>query len=226
MSVKDVIKNSVYESLGGGTGLSFHNILLILVISCFIGLYIYIVYKNTSKAAFYSKDLNITLAGMTVIVSAILLAMQSNLIVSLGMVGALSIVRFRNAIKNPLDLLYLFWAISAGIICGVGLYLLAITLCAIMTILLLVLEMLPTSKASSLLVIRTNQSNIDWDAVRTVIKQNSKYFKEKSRSIKNKETEVIIELRTKSEDILLKELESFDAITSLNFLSHDGEYRI
>lgn len=226
MSVKDVIKNSVYESLGGGTGLSFQSIILILFISCLIGLYIYIIYKSTSKAAFYSRDLNITLAGMTIIVSAILLAMQSNLIVSLGMVGALSIVRFRNAIKNPLDLLYLFWAISAGIICGVGLYLLAVLLCIIMTVLLLFLEMLPNSKTSSLLVIRAVQGNTDWESVKNIIKQNSKYFKEKSRSIKNKETEVIIELRTNSEDALLKALEPFDSIISINFLSHDGEYRI
>ena len=226
MSVKDVIKNSVYESLGGGTGLSFQSILLILFISCLIGLYIYIIYKTTSKAAFYSRDLNITLAGMTIIVSAILLAMQSNLIVSLGMVGALSIVRFRNAIKNPLDLLYLFWAISAGIICGVGLYLLAILLCAIMTVLLLFLEMLPNSKASSLLVIRGVQGNVNWESVKAVVKKNSKYSKEKSCSMKNKETDVIIELRTTSQDELLKELETFDGITSLNFLSHDGEYRI
>ena len=226
MSIKDVIKNSVYESLGGAIGLSLPNILLILFISCIIGIYIYIIYKTTSKAAFYSKDLNITLAGMTIIVSAILLAMQSNLIVSLGMVGALSIVRFRNAIKNPLDLLYLFWAISAGIICGVGLYLLAVLLCAIMTILLLFLEMLPNSKASSLLVIRGVQGNIDWKSINTIIKKNSKYFKEKSRSIKNKETEVIIELRTVSEEELLDELAAFSGITSLSFLSHDGEYRI
>lgn len=226
MSIKDVIKNSVYESLGGAIGLSLPNILLILFISCIIGIYIYIIYKTTSKAAFYSRDFNITLAGMTIIVSAILLAMQSNLIVSLGMVGALSIVRFRNAIKNPLDLLYLFWAISAGIICGVGLYLLAVLLCAIMTILLLFLEMLPNSKASSLLVIRGVQGNIDWKSINTIIKKNSKYFKEKSRSIKNKETEVIIELRTASEEELLDELAAFSGITSLSFLSHDGEYRI
>lgn len=163
---------------------------------------------------------------MTIIVSAILLAMQSNLIVSLGMVGALSIVRFRNAIKNPLDLLYLFWAISAGIICGVGLYLLAILLCVIMTVLLLFLEMLPNSKASSLLIIRGTHGSIDWESVQNIIKKYSKYSKEKSRSIKNKETEIIIELRTSSEDDILRELEAFDYITSLNFLSHDGEFRI
>lgn len=154
MSVKDVIRNSVYESLGGGTNLSARGILFILMIACLIGLYIYFVYKMTSKAAFYSKDLNITIAGLPVIVAAIMIAMQSNLIVSLGMVGALSIVRFRNAVKNPLDLLYLFWTISVGIISGVGLSVLAIGLCIVMTTLLLVLEMLPNSKANSLLVLR------------------------------------------------------------------------
>ncbi len=105
MSVKDVIKNSVYESLGGGTTMSAKTVILILLIACLMGVYIFLVYKLSSKTAFYSKDLNLTIAGMPVIVAAIMIAMQSNLLVSLGMVGALSIVRFRNALKNPLDLL-------------------------------------------------------------------------------------------------------------------------
>jgi len=118
MSFKDVIKNSVYESLGGGTNLSARSILLLIAIAALVGLYIFAVYKLSSKSAFYSKDLNVTMAGMPIIVAAIMIAMQSNLLVSLGMVGALSIVRFRNAVKNPIDLLYLFWSISAGIIVG------------------------------------------------------------------------------------------------------------
>ena len=115
------MKNTLYENLGGGTGLSFADIALILLIACFIGLYIFMIYRLTSKTAFYSKDLNVTLVGMVIVVAAIMIAMQSNLIVSLGMIGALSIVRFRNAVKNPRDLLFLFWAVSAGIIYGVGL---------------------------------------------------------------------------------------------------------
>ena len=140
MSVKDVIKNSVYESLGGGTTMSAKTVILILLIACLMGVYIFLVYKLSSKTAFYSKDLNLTIAGMPVIVAAIMIAMQSNLLVSLGMVGALSIVRFRNALKNPLDLLYLFWAISAGIITGVGLYVLALVLSFIMTLLLFLID--------------------------------------------------------------------------------------
>lgn len=226
MSIKDIIKTSVYESLGGGTSLSMPNIILILFVSCLIGLYIYAIYKTTSKAAFYSKDLNITLAGMTVIVSAILVAMQSSLIVSLGMVGALSIVRFRNAVKNPLDLLYLFWSISAGIICGVGLYTLSILLCIIMTILLIALGLVPSSKAASILVIRGPSSEVDWNEINNSVKIHCKYYKEKSCSIKNNETELIIELSTSEKEILLSDLSKITQLHQINFLSHDGEYRI
>ncbi len=226
MSVKDVIKSSVYESLGGGTGLSFYNIVLILLLSCLMGIYIFTIYKTTSKSAFYSRDLNITLAGLTVIVAAIMIAMQSNLIVSLGMVGALSIVRFRNAVKNPLDLLYLFWSVSVGIICGVGLYLLAIMFCIIMTVLLIILEKVPNSKASALMVLRSSSPEIDWEKVRNIMGKHSKYWKEKSRSIKNGETEVIMEVKTSNEEIILKELTELKCFHQMNFLSHDGESRI
>ena len=170
MSIKDVIKNSVYESLGGGTNLSVKSILLLMVVAILVGLYIYAVYRMSSKSAFYSKDLNVTMAGMPIIVAAIMIAMQSNLLVSLGMVGALSIVRFRNAVKNPLDLLYLFWSISAGIIVGVGLYTLSFVLCIVMTILLLALDLVPNAKAPDLLVLRALATEIDYVEVEGILK--------------------------------------------------------
>lgn len=226
MSVKDVIKNSVYESLGGGTGLSFYNIAFIMFAACLIGIYVFTIYKTSSKAAFYSRDLNVTLAGLAVVVAAIMIAMQSNLLVSLGMVGALSIVRFRNAVKNPLDLLYLFWSISAGIICGVGLYLLAVIFCIVMTVLLMLLEKVPNAKAPALLVLKSSSKEVDWENVRNIIGKHSKYWKEKSRCIKNGDTEVIIELKTSEEETILKELAELNCFRQLNFLSHDGEFRV
>lgn len=226
MSVKDVIKTSVYNSLGGGTNLSVRNIFLILGMACLIGIYIFAVYKLTSKSEFYSRDLNVTIAGMPVIVAAIMIAMQSNLIVSLGMVGALSIVRFRNAVKNPLDLLYLFWTISAGIICGVGLSVLAIALCIIMTIMLLILETIPNSKASALLVLRSSGKDVDWNNIDEIVNKYTKYRKEKSRSIKNHETEVIYEVKTTQEEVLVNTLQENQGLEQIHFLSHDGEYRI
>lgn len=226
MSVKDVIKNSVYESLGGGTTMSAQTVILILVIACLVGVYIFFVYKLSSKTAFYSKDLNITMAGMPVIVAAIMIAMQSNLLVSLGMVGALSIVRFRNALKNPLDLLYLFWAISAGIIVGVGLYVLALVLSFIMTVLLFLIDKIPGAKAPDLLMLRGIHEKINYASLYDAIGGHCKYYKEKARSTKNSETELIIEIRTKEKDLLLQELNDTGFFTQINCISHDGEFRI
>ncbi|MBP3476301.1 MAG: DUF4956 domain-containing protein [Lachnospiraceae bacterium] len=226
MSVKDVIKSSVYESLGGGTNLSVANILLILAVACLLGLYIFAVYKLSSKSAFYSKDLNVTMAGMPLIIAAIMIAMQSNLLVSLGMVGALSIVRFRNAVKNPVDLLYLFWSISTGIIVGVGLYILALVLCIVMTILLIVLDMIPNAKAPDLLVLRGEADKMDYAGLETLMKEYCKYHKEKSRCIKNGETELIIEIRTSKKEELLQKLTAKEHMTQVNCISHDGECRV
>lgn len=226
MSVKDVIKNSVYESLGGGAGLSAANIVLIIVVACLIGVYIFAVYKLTSKSAFYSKDLNVTMAGMPLIVAAIMIAMQSNLLVSLGMVGALSIVRFRNAVKNPLDLLYLFWSISAGIIVGVGLYVLAFVLCVVMTVLLLVLDTVPNAKAPDLLILRGVAEGMDYKKLEDLLKAYCKYHKEKSRTIKNGEVELIIEIRPSGKEELLQKLNDAKKFTQINCISHDGESRV
>ncbi len=226
MSVKDVIKRSVYESLGGGTNLSALNVVLIIGIACLVGLYIFYVYKLTTKSAFYSKDLNVTMAGLPLIIAAIMIAMQSNLLVSLGMVGALSIVRFRNAVKNPLDLLYLFWSVSAGIIVGVGLYVLAFILCIVMTILLLILDIIPNAKAPDLLVLRGAADGMDYGAVEKILKECCKYHKEKSRTIKNHEAELIIEVRASDREELLRRLGAMDKLTQVNCIAHDGECRI
>lgn len=226
MSVKDVIKSSVYESLGGGTNLSVASIMLILVAACLLGLYIFAVYKLSSKSAFYSKDLNVTMAGMPLIIAAIMIAMQSNLLVSLGMVGALSIVRFRNAVKNPIDLLYLFWSISAGIIVGVGLYILALVLCIVMTILLIVLDMIPNAKAPDILVLRGGTDKIDYAGLETLMKEYCKYHKEKSRCIKNGEAELIIEIKSLKKEALLQKLTEDKHFTQVNCISHDGECRV
>ena len=225
MSVIDEIKTTIYEQFVGGSVLGTGKILLLLAASVLVGLYIFAVYKNQAKSAFYSKDLNITIAGLPVIVCGILIAMQNNLVISLGMVGALSIVRFRNAVKNPLDLLYFFWAISAGIMCGVGLAALALVLCLVMTALVVLLHFVPGAKCSSIVVLRSSGS-ADWGAVRELLKKYGKNVKEKSRSYQAGQTEIIYELFTREEDKLIGELEKTEGIEQIHFLAHDGEYRI
>lgn len=225
MSFKDMIKNSVLENFAGNANLSLINICFVLLIACIVGIYIYFVYKNFSKSAFYSKDLNITLAGMTIIVAAIMVAMQSNLMVSLGMVGALSIVRFRTAVKNPLDLLYLFWAISAGIICGVQLYLLVAVFSLGITLLIFILEKLPITKAPELLIVRTDL-DVDMKEIFALISNHSKYTKENSVMIRNKERESIYEVSTKDGDELVNILANKNGVKSVNLLCHSGELRV
>ena len=225
MSTQDVIKKTVYDMFAGGSDMEPGRIIFLLAASGLIGLYIFAVYKNQSKTAFYSKDLNITIAGLPIIVCGILVAMQGSLVVSLGMVGALSIVRFRNAVKSPLDLLYFFWSISIGIMCGVGLVVLALFVSVIMTALVVVLHLVPNAKSASVVVLRTGKET-DWEAVRELLKKHGKNVKEKSRSRQGGQTEIIFELITREEDALIGELEKLETIEQIHFLSHDGEYRI
>lgn len=224
MSIKDVIKSSVYEKFAGGTGLSIYETLLILALACVIGVYIFFVYKMFTHSEFYSKEFNISLVGMSIVVAAIMIAMQSNLLVSLGMVGALSIVRFRTAVKSPLDLLYLFWSISAGIICGVGLYVLALVLCFIMTLAIWLLGRVKISKAPGLLVIKMDEE-ADADAVFGKIKEGCKYNKLKSSSIKRGQREVIYEISSADVNALVKAIDSVEGVSSTSYVEHDGEFR-
>lgn len=226
MTFKDIIKSSVYQGLTGGGSLTTGMVFGILLASALVGIYIFMVYKLSAKAAFYSKDINVVMAGLPIIVAAIMIAMQSNLIVSLGMVGALSIVRFRNAIKNPLDLLYLFWSVSAGIICGIGLYLLAVMLCVVMTVVIVGLYAVPNMKSSSVLVIRMTEEGSDFDNIEHILKKYTSSVKEKARCCSQNETEVIYELWPNKKEQILSELKEQKGIVQIHFLSHDGEYRI
>lgn len=225
MSIKDIIKNSVYEQLGMGVGLRFREIAFIILISCLIGMYIYYVYKNCSKSQFYSKDINITIAGLPVIVAAIMIAMQSNLLVSLGMVGALSIVRFRTAIKNPVDLLFLFWAISCGIISGVNLHIISIILCIIMTLLILLFNLLPAKKRNALLVIRTCKDARPGD-IKSTIANHVKSISEKSIIIQNNEIELYYVIRVNDTNDLVSLLGNNKDIISVSIMTEDSEVRI
>ena len=128
MSIQDVIKNSVLEAFAYGGNLTVDavlEIMLSLVISFVVGLVIYRVYRIFFGGVVFSRSFAATLVGMCVLTCMVTLAISTNIVISLGMVGALSIVRFRTAIKDPMDLLYLFWAITGGITIGAGMYLLA-----------------------------------------------------------------------------------------------------
>ena len=161
---------------------------------------------------------------MPVLTAAIVLALQSSIVISLGMVGALSIVRFRNAIKSPMDLLFLFWSISTGIICGAGLYVLAIVTCLIVTILSFLLDFIKMPQAPLLLVVNSSDKEIEKKFL-PVLNSFAKGYKIRSRNITSAGIDYVIELRTKNEMGLMEACSKLEGLDSISLLTHDGDIR-
>ena len=162
---------------------------------------------------------------MAVITAAIILTIQSNIVLSLGMVGALSIIRFRTAIKDPLDLVFLYWAISIGIICGAGLSVIAVILTLLMSLVVLGMQKYPLKKLSMILVVNSTNIDSDVDIIATVDKYSQGY-KVKSKNLTPSTLDMIIEIKVDSESRLVHEVLKIDGVTSASILSHDGEITV
>lgn len=221
MSFKDIFKKSFLEGYAGAD-IDLITIVVALGIACALAFYIFLVYRIITRKTFYSKNFNISLAVITVITSALILTMQSSVVLSLGMVGALSIVRFRTAIKDPMDLAFLFWSISVGIICGAGLAQVAVILSIAVTVGILILDRLPVAKAPMILVVNSVDTDIEENIVNEIT-AFTKHYTVKSRNITKETLDLVIELRTSEGDKLVKQLLKLDGITSASLLSHDGE---
>lgn len=223
MSFSDVIKKSVLEGFNTGD-LHTTTIVVTLGVAILLGLFVYFVYRVTAKTSFYNRDFNKSLATLPVITAGIMLAMQSNLVISLGMVGALSIVRFRNAVKSSADLTYLFWSISIGIVVGAGLFKLAVLLSLCISALIVGLDMLPAFHSPVLLVV-SGSAGMREAELMACVKEFCPKFKIRSRYVTQKGTEWILEVRIKDEAALVQRVAAVNGVLSLNLLSHDGEVR-
>ena len=221
MSFKDIFKKSFLEGYAGAD-ITSATVIIALAIACALALYIFLVYRVITRKTFYSKNFNISLAGITVITAALILTMQSSVVLSLGMVGALSIVRFRTAIKDPMDLMFLFWSISVGIICGAGLAQVAVILSVVITVGLLVLNQLPVAKAPMILVVNSTDISAQ-DEITGIVSEFSKHYTVKSSNMTKETLDLVIELRTADGDKLIKKLVELSSVTSASLLSHDGE---
>ena len=215
-----IFKRSFLEGYAN-VELSTSQILVVMFFSLLVGLYIYLVYRFLTKRTFYSKSFNISLVLMSVITASIILTVQSSVVISLGMVGALSIVRFRTAVKDPMDLVFLFWSISVGIICGAGLVEVAIILSLAATATIMVLDRLPVIKTPMIMIVNAS-SDADTN-IASEVKSNSSAFIEKSRVLTNGNLELVYELRTKDGAALSKAVSGVAGVTSVSLLSHDGE---
>jgi uncharacterized membrane protein YhiD involved in acid resistance len=221
MSFKDIFKKSFLEGYASAE-ITTPTIVVALGIACVLALYIFFVYRVVTRKTFYSKNFNITLAVITVITAALILTMQSSVVLSLGMVGALSIVRFRTAVKDPMDLAFLFWSISVGIICGAGLAQVAVILSVVITVGILVLYNMPVAKAPMILVV--NSSDLDAeDAITAEVKKYVKNVSVKSRNMTDVSLDLVMELRTAEGSALVRDVKKVAGVTAVSLLAHDGE---
>ena len=223
MSIKDAIKKSVLQEFTD-PAVSMGDIAAALGMAAVLALYIYLIYKLVTRSAFYSRDFNKSLAMLPVITAGILLAMQSSFVISLGSVGALSIVRFRNAVKDPMDLVFLFWSISIGIVCGAKLYALAILLSLVLTVLVFVLDLIPAAKSPMLLVMNGSDANVE-ASLQPILKQQAKAAHVKSRNLTTAGIDLIVELRPNDPPALVQACAALPGVQSVSLLDHDGQIR-
>ena len=220
MSFTDAIKNSVLEGFTY-SDMSTTKIVVTLITSYLIAMYIHAVYKFVTKNAFYYKNYGISMTVMSVVTAGIVMAMQSSLVISLGMVGALSILRFRTAIKDPLDLLFLFWSIAVGIICGAGLYELAIATSVVATLGILLFQFLPIKKCSYLLVINA----VSKDAYEPIVQKLNLHvtcYVIKAKNLSKDGLELIVEVRLKDRDeTVVEEILSIADVEQVHLLEND-----
>ena len=163
-----------------------------------------------------------SLVGVALVTAAIIITIQSSFVVSLGMVGALSIVRFRTAIKDPLDLMFLFWSISTGIICGAGYAEYEVVLAIILTIVVVAIDRLPIAKAPMILIVEANSIDIE-DSILKTVGQYSRHYTVKARNASVSELNLTVEIATKDATGLVKTLTAVDGVSNVSVLAHDGE---
>lgn len=218
MGIDNIIKNSFLNNFTETISLS--TVIITGQMSLVFAAVVYIIYLLTCDKTIYSKKFNVAMSLMTIITSALVMAMQANIVISLGMVGALSIVRFRTAIKEPKDLLFLFWSISNGIIIGAGLYSIACVLAVVLSIALVVFELIPSRRKSMLLVVNL-ESIDDEPTVLKELKNHKVRFKVKSRNVFRDKADIMYEISTRKDRQLISDLSRFNNIISLNLIKQD-----
>lgn len=220
MSFSDIFKKNFLENFTGNV--SIQMVIVTLLVALFFAFIVFYVYKFTSKSTIYSRNFNITMSLISIVTAGVVLSMQANIVVSLGMVGALSIVRFRTAVKEPRDLLFLFWSISNGIIIGAGVYSLVFIMTIILSLGLIIFDLLPANKIPYLLIANVDK-NSTYDKIVNMLNDNNIKYKLKSKNCSNDNIDVVFELYCKDADHLFDCLNKIKEIKSFNLLSQDGE---
>lgn len=221
MTFNDIFKSSFLENI---TSVSILDMLLALALSFGIGLFIFLVYKKTYQGVMYSSSFGVTLVALTMITTLVILAVTSNVVLSLGMVGALSIVRFRTAIKEPLDIAFLFWAIAAGIVLAAGLIPLAVIGSVIIGVILLVFVN-KKSHVNPYIVVLACENHESEVRATEFLKKNVNRCVVKSKTARKNSIELNLEIRLKDDNTdFINALSETEGVTSAVLVSYNGDY--
>lgn len=221
MNFSDVFKSSFLNSV---TEFSILDTMLGLVVALVIGLFIFVVYKKTLTGVMYSNGFACTLIGLSLVTTLVIMAVTSNVVLSLGMVGALSIVRFRTAIKEPMEIVFLFWALAVGIVVGAGMIPLAIIGSAIIGVILILFANRKIRNNPYILILNCQDEKAE-EAVLGELDLSVEHYIVKSKTIRGTGMEMTYELRTKdATTAFVNRIHEMEGVESATLVSYNGEY--
>lgn len=220
MNINDYINEAIETIIK--QGLPLQVIVLSLLIASLFNIIIYSSYRFMKKDEFYSKDFNMCLVIVSLLTCSIVLTAQSNIVTALGIAGALSIVKFRTAIKSPLDLAFIFWSASSGIICGYQSYKLNVVLSIFIFITLIIVQTIDNPSRTGLIVIHVS-NNYDYDVLLKDLKSNTSYLKLKTESINQLSTELVFEYKGKKQDLIQNTILKNKEVIDCSIINYDKE---
>ena len=221
MTFNDIFKSSFLENV---SAVSLFDMVLALVLAFGLGMFIFLVYKKTYQEVMYSSSFGVTLIALTMITTVVILAVTSNVVLSLGMVGALSIVRFRTAIKEPLDIAFLFWSIAVGIVLAAGMIPLAVIGSVIIGVILLVFVN-RKSHCNPYIVVIQCDGHASESAAKAYLEEMTQRCIVKSKSAQKGSLELTMEIRLQSDNTdFINTLSEMEGISSAVLVSYNGDY--
>lgn len=221
MTFNDIFKSSFLESV---TEFSALDTLIGMVFALVIGLFIFMVYKKTFSGIMYSTGFAMTLVGLSLVTTLVIMAVTSNVVLSLGMVGALSIVRFRTAIKEPMEIVFLFWALAVGIVIGAGMIPLAVIGSAIIGVILVLFANRKIHNTPYILIVNCDDEKAEENAMNIIQKSVEKYLV-KSKSVNASGIELTAEIRVKdAATSFLNRVNEINGVTGATLVTFNGEY--
>ncbi len=221
MNFNDIFRSSFLENV---TSVSLFDMALALLLSFGLGLFIFLIYRKTYQGVMYSSSFGVTLLALTMITTLVILAVTSNVVLSLGMVGALSIVRFRTAIKEPLDIAFLFWAIAVGIVLAAGMIPLAVIGSVIIGLILLVFVN-RKSHCDPFIVVLQCENHDSETAARAFLEENTRRCAVKSKTVQKGLVELNLDVRLKDDNTdFVNALAEMPGVHSAVLVSYNGDY--